>query len=195
MSWLKSVGTSTQKAPAPTGVLYIYNALAFSTLLSSQETDAHRVLNFRSSLGATHLIYPGCPACQIARIWHFRISRAISIQPIGSGANSTRRSVGACYRWLPGSGTAIRRSLPLGATRTLRVLSTYVKSFLGSKHSPPAEASNLRVEPEPDPVQQAEPGVAAPLVRVGPGDRGAGELDDTRPQRLRGERDRLRVDQ
>ena len=35
------------------------------TLLSSQETDAHLALNFRSLLGATHLIYPGFPSCQI----------------------------------------------------------------------------------------------------------------------------------
>jgi hypothetical protein len=138
--------------PAPTGVLYIYNALAFSTLLSSQETDAHRVPNFRSSLGATHLIYPGFPSCQIGSdsicsnrlpFWHSRISRAISILPIRSGANSTRSSAEAFYRWLPGSGPAVRRSLPLGATRTLRVLSTFVKSFLGSRDAPPREASNL----------------------------------------------------
>ena len=51
--------------PAPTGVLYISNALAFSTLLSSQETDAHLALNFRSLLGATRLSYPGFPSCQI----------------------------------------------------------------------------------------------------------------------------------
>ena len=45
-----SVGTSSEE-PAPTGVLYIYHALAFSTLLSSQETDALRVseLSFRPS--------------------------------------------------------------------------------------------------------------------------------------------------
>jgi hypothetical protein len=43
-------GTSSEE-PAPTGVLYIFNALAFSTLLSSQETDALRVseLSFRPS--------------------------------------------------------------------------------------------------------------------------------------------------
>ena len=37
--------------PGPDGGLYIYHALAFSTLLSSQETDAHRVseLSFRPS--------------------------------------------------------------------------------------------------------------------------------------------------
>ena len=39
------------RRPAPTGVLYIYNALAFSTLLSSQETDAHLRRNSRSLPG------------------------------------------------------------------------------------------------------------------------------------------------
>src|ERR1700749_1344374 len=88
----KSVETSSQRKPAPTGVLYIYHALAFSTLLSSQETDAHRVPNFRSSLGATLLIYPVFPSCQIGagsqliepvrQIWLFGNSRAISLQPL-----------------------------------------------------------------------------------------------------------------
>ena len=50
---------------SPDGGLYIYNALAFSTLLSSQETDAHHSPNFRSSLAATLLIYPVFPSCQI----------------------------------------------------------------------------------------------------------------------------------
>jgi hypothetical protein len=46
-------GTSSEE-PAPTGVLYIINALAFSTLLSSQETGAHRVPElFAPSLAAT----------------------------------------------------------------------------------------------------------------------------------------------
>ncbi len=34
------------------------NALAFSTLLSSQETDAHRRVSSRFPVGATSLIYP-----------------------------------------------------------------------------------------------------------------------------------------
>src|ERR1700743_1409110 len=51
--------------PPRRGFSTFVNALAFSTLLSSQETDAHRVPNFRSSLGATLLIYPVFPSCQI----------------------------------------------------------------------------------------------------------------------------------
>src|SRR5512146_3411214 len=58
-------GTRPPKRPGPDGGLYIYHALAFSTLLSSQETDALRSPNFRSSLAATLLIYPGFPSCQI----------------------------------------------------------------------------------------------------------------------------------
>src|SRR6185437_8506468 len=87
--------------PGPDGGLYIYHALAFSTLLSSQETDALRSPNFRSSLAATLLIYPGFPSCQIGpgskysnRLPYlaFRISRAISIQPVWSGVTRTRGS-------------------------------------------------------------------------------------------------------
>src|SRR5579862_2214605 len=64
-----SAGTSSEE-PAPTGVLYIYNALAFSTLLSSQETDAHRRGACRSTSGQPlnlTLVFPSCqlrfPGC------------------------------------------------------------------------------------------------------------------------------------
>src|ERR1700756_5929870 len=62
-SWPISVEPVTKTSPD--GGLYIYHALAFSTLLSSQETDALLFPNFRSSLAATLLIYPGFPSCQI----------------------------------------------------------------------------------------------------------------------------------
>src|ERR1700761_1698394 len=52
------------------------NALAFSTLLSSQETDAHLVLNFRSPLGATLLIYRVFLSCQIGGRIEFPICLA-----------------------------------------------------------------------------------------------------------------------
>ena len=58
-----SVGTSSEE-PAPTGVLYIYNALAFSTLLSSQETDAHRRGACRSTSGQPLNLTPVPPPCQ-----------------------------------------------------------------------------------------------------------------------------------
>ena len=50
---------------SPDGGSYIYNALAFSTLLSSQETDAHRDPEPSPSLAATSLSYPVLPSCQI----------------------------------------------------------------------------------------------------------------------------------
>jgi hypothetical protein len=64
---VKIMAISVRQDPKtrPDGGLYIYHALAFSTLLSSQETDALRSPNFRSSLAATLLIYPGFPSCQI----------------------------------------------------------------------------------------------------------------------------------
>ena len=61
-AWLISGGTSSEE-PAPTGVLYILNALAFSTLLSSQETDAHRCEACRSTSGQPlnlTLVFPPC---------------------------------------------------------------------------------------------------------------------------------------
>jgi hypothetical protein len=42
-----------------TGVVHLLNALAFSTLLSSQETDAHRQVSSRFPVGATLKHYPG----------------------------------------------------------------------------------------------------------------------------------------
>ena len=60
----KSVGTSSEE-PAPTGVLYILNALAFSTLLSSQETDAHLWRNLRSPPGQPLNFTLESPSCQL----------------------------------------------------------------------------------------------------------------------------------
>src|ERR1700722_20903829 len=42
----------------PDGGSTSLNALAFSTLLSSQETDAHRQVRFRVPVGATLELYP-----------------------------------------------------------------------------------------------------------------------------------------
>src|ERR1700761_9864863 len=69
------------------------NALAFSTLLSSQETDAHLVLNFRSPLGATLLIYRVFLSCQIgvSADLTFRNFPVPSLyRPIWSGAARAR---------------------------------------------------------------------------------------------------------
>ena len=107
----KSVETSSQRKPAPTGVLYIYHALAFSTLLSSQETDAHRVPNFRSSLGATLLIYPVFPSCQIGagsqliepvrQIGFSGIPEPSAYSLSGSGVTRTPSTVEACLLVAP----------------------------------------------------------------------------------------------
>src|ERR1700761_6889721 len=49
-TWLNPQGPDSEE-PAPTGVSYIYHALAFSTLLSSQVADAHLRRNSRSLPG------------------------------------------------------------------------------------------------------------------------------------------------
>ena len=46
------------RRPRPDGGSTSLNALAFSTLLSSQETDAHRQVSFRFPVGATLKLYP-----------------------------------------------------------------------------------------------------------------------------------------
>jgi hypothetical protein len=66
-----SVGTSSEE-PAPTGVLYILNALAFSTLLSSQETDAHRCEAYRSTSGQPLNLTLVFPSCQLHLSGRFR---------------------------------------------------------------------------------------------------------------------------
>jgi len=62
----------------------------------------------------------------------------------------------------------------------------------GGTGGPPRE---LTVEPEAQAVERAQPPVPLPRVPVGAGDRRAGRLDDARPERLRGEGQRLGVDQ
>jgi hypothetical protein len=58
----------------PTGVSYIYNALAFSTLLSSQETDAHLWRNLRSPPGQPLNLTLEFLSCQL-RFW--KLSRRL----------------------------------------------------------------------------------------------------------------------
>src|ERR1700729_3390630 len=57
-------GTSSEE-PARRGFLYILNALAFSTLLSSQETDAHLWRNLRSPPGQPLNFTLESPSCQL----------------------------------------------------------------------------------------------------------------------------------
>ena len=98
------------KEASPDGGLYIYHALAFSTLLSSQETDALRSPNFRSSLAATLLIYPGFPPCQIGPSSKysnrlpdlaFRISPSHQHTACLEWCLRTRSSAEACLRVAP----------------------------------------------------------------------------------------------
>ena len=112
----------TRKHPA-TGVCTSINALAFSTLLSSQETDAH--------LGGTCVPFRGNPQTILRS--SFRVNFVSGGFPEGSEA--TRRSLQTprghppsvwwplghtrdlrklAPRWLPGSRPAFRRSVPSG---------------------------------------------------------------------------------
>src|ERR1700753_145406 len=58
---------SVEPAPKnqPRRGLYIYNALAFSTLLSAQETDAHLRRNLRSPPGQPLNLTPEFLSCQL----------------------------------------------------------------------------------------------------------------------------------
>src|SRR5205807_3390199 len=130
-------------------------------------------------------------------------------QPVWSGACAHLAPLRLACGWLPGSGPALRRSLPLGARRTLRVPVTLVKSFLESGPAPWWRPPNLsqpsvrrscsrlrnaqvrvgrhamsRIEAEAEPVKQAQPDVALARVPVRPRDRRARGLDHTGPQRL-----------
>jgi hypothetical protein len=89
-----------------------YNALAFNTLLSSQETDTHHRRTFVPRPG--WLFFPNLP-------WDFHPvklrpsdfpSHSVPA-PTESSAHTKVRD--ASSRWLPGSRPASRRSVPLGA--------------------------------------------------------------------------------
>jgi hypothetical protein len=138
----------------------------------------------------------------LSLIWLFGNSRAISIPALSeccARCTRTKSSVETFYWWLPGSGPAFRRSLPLGARRTLRVSATIVKSFLRTDDAPCRGSPNLpprsTVKPQAQAVKRAQPQVSASLVPVGTGDRRAGGLDDAGAQRFRREGQWLAVDQ
>jgi hypothetical protein len=67
-SWLKSATSSEEPAD---GGSYIYNALAFSTLLSSQETDAHRWGTQQFLAGATLKPYSSVSSVSTSFFWMF----------------------------------------------------------------------------------------------------------------------------
>jgi hypothetical protein len=117
-SWQKSVGSDPKTRPDG-GSTSIY-ALAFSTLLSSQETDAHRRFRSRFPVGATLKLYPresfvstSCPEA-FRKVADCRILRPPSsgLQRLRTGARWLRKQ--AAW-WLPGSRSAWRlrlRSVP-----------------------------------------------------------------------------------
>jgi len=143
-SWLSV--TSPSRNPHDGG-MYIYHALAFNTLLSSQETDAHhhRIL----------IQYPGQPlnftpeylSCQLrfpeltGRLLTLRSSGRPQLTP-ASLANNARPTARGLLGGSPGPGPAFRRAVPLGARRTLRLPQTLVKSRIPDW---PRSSRNLRI--------------------------------------------------
>src|SRR6185437_2547615 len=120
-----SVEPGSERA-GPDGGLYIYNALAFSTLLSSQETDAHLRRNLRSLPGQPLNLTLEFLSCQLRfrklsgrlRSRHCTVPLTPRVILRQSGGRSTsqvqraharRPEVGP--RWLPGSRPAFRRSV------------------------------------------------------------------------------------
>src|ERR1700684_3936513 len=65
MSWLISVKARPTRDPPRRGFSTFINALAFSTLLSSQETDAHLWRNLRSPPGQPLNFTLESPSCQL----------------------------------------------------------------------------------------------------------------------------------
>ena len=121
----------------PDGGSTSLNALAFSTLLSSQETDAHRQVRFRVPVGATLELYPRDSFVSTTFPESFRkVADSRILQPPASDLQRLRartvapkasclvapRVPSPTVSWTP------RRSVPLGARRTLRVWRTLVKS-------------------------------------------------------------------
>ena len=122
----------------PDGGSTSLNALAFSTLLSSQETDAHRQVRFRVPVGATLELYPRDSFVSTTFPESFRkVADSRILQPPASGLQRLRaRTVAPKASCLVAPRVPVRtasrstpwRSVPLGARRTLRVWRTLVKS-------------------------------------------------------------------
>ena len=77
--------------PVPTGVVHLIHALAFSTLLSSQETDAHRQVRFRFPVGATLKLYPrgSCVSTSFPEAFR-KVADCRSLRPQASGLQGLR---------------------------------------------------------------------------------------------------------
>src|SRR5580698_8962507 len=108
---------SVEPAPKnqPRRGLYIYNALAFSTLLSSQEADAHLRRNLRSPPGQPLNLTPEFLSCQLrfrkvakATRRSLQTPRVTLRQPGGHCGHT--RDLRKLIPWrLPGSRPAFRR--------------------------------------------------------------------------------------
>src|SRR5262245_28631849 len=106
--------------------------------------------------------------------------------PVARGAVSSRRRV------RPGWASRGRSMVPIRpAAPVMRIAGTPAK-LSGRPEGPrayrraggrPGGHRRSGVVAEAEPVQRAQPQVPAALVAVGPGDRGAGQLDDRRPGR------------
>ena len=127
-----------------------YNALAFNTLLSSQETSATPSGNFRFPSGATLKHYSGASWVStrfpesfqdLADIWTIPPPAALHRRELHADACHPRKQASG---GAPGPDHAFRRTVPRGAYRTLRVTETFVKSrdphslLVVSRHSYPA---------------------------------------------------------
>ena len=201
----------------PDGGLYIYNALAFSTLLSSQETDAHRVPVFVSVPRGDSFNLPGISVLSnqlrfdlLEPLAGFSIKELPSHQHTDPGEvvqyareAPQRLSPGGSPGPGPPSGVPSPSgqdepygSQPPSSNRSGKLV---MPDVAGSKPHPTTELPPLfpplTIKAEAHPVQEAQPQVAAALAPVSAGDRRAGGLDDGRPQRLRRKRQRLAVDQ
>ena len=106
------------------------NALAFSTLLSSQETDAHHQRNLRSHPGQPLNLTLEFLSCQLRfrklsgrlRRFHFGYSRHQGLPSVSQAATVLSKHCERTLdlrklvpRWLPGSWSALRLPVPLGA--------------------------------------------------------------------------------
>src|ERR1700728_2417868 len=78
----------TDPKTRPDGGSTSFNALAFSTLLSSQETDAHRQVSFRFPVGATLKLYLGVPFVSTSFPEAFRKVADISVTPAAQHPSS-----------------------------------------------------------------------------------------------------------
>jgi hypothetical protein len=200
-SWLY-IRRDRNQSSRPDGGLYIYNALAFSTLLSSQETDAHRCSELSFFARGDSFNLPGISFLSNRLLVRFARNRFAGFgisgfpEPSAYSPFGVVRTTHVAPRRLstggsPGPGPPSGVPSPSGQQEPYGSCPPSSNRSWHRVMPHPPRLQTSRIEAQPDPVQQPKPGVTAPLVRVGTGDRGPGQLDDTRPQRLRRERQRL----